>query len=451
MKCVPGADCAASTETRRNCSASNRWCVISSIFQKCTLATANLHRVQKILARSGTAPAQSTFCSDDDGLTFRPPTTGLPHAPPALTKLISVVQRNVPHPGARLRLAAAPAHTTHETKGDRVVISSDRTFSFSLSRAALLSAVALVAAAAVVLGLSWWLIGPNTAQAAYLAIMFLLSPAKALPIRLRLLAAAWAVAVAISGYLVGPLGLGPVLLGLVVVSFMQALFRLGPVASVNRSPVNFVVFASLGAVASSTSAGLGLVALGSVIGAGFVLALSTLLPAHTTTAPSPAPSPLRDRMEYGVLLGLGSALIVVVSSWLGFPFAEWTLISFCMILSVGIDGRLTRARDRVLGTVAGALLGTLVSLLPTPIPLIAGVLATVLCVAYLNLGNYTLFIAFLTPAILLTTSSEQSAVALGWGRITAVLLASVLALGLSFAAEWLPRVHRGKPGSQLSA
>ena len=87
--------------------------------------------------------------------------------------------------------------------------------------------------------------------------------------------------------------------------------------------------------------------------------------------------------------------------------------------------------ERVVGTVIGAIAATVIALTPAPIPIVVAVVATILCVAYLRQGNYTLFVAFLTPAVLLTTSADASAVALGVGRVEAVLVTGMLALGLT--------------------
>lgn len=313
---------------------------------------------------------------------------------------------------------------------------------FTLTKGAILYAVALVAAAAVILGSSWLLIGPITAQAGYLAMMFLLSPSRALPLRLRLLAAAWAVGVAIAGYLVGPFGLVAIVVGVIAVSFVQALFRISATASVNRAPVNFVAFASLGA---ATGPELWMVALGSVIGAAFVIGISLALPSKKkteseTVADAIPMTSFGERFQYGLILALGAVIILLGAEMVGFPYAEWALLSYCMILSVGQGSRLARARDRVLGTVLGAIAGTLLSFLPEPLPIVFSVLTAIICVAYLRMGNYTLFVTFLTPTILLTTTSDQPTLALGEGRIAAVLTSALLALALSAVSLQLTKL-----------
>lgn len=303
--------------------------------------------------------------------------------------------------------------------------------SLALTPSALRYATVLIAAVGAVVALTALVIGPTTAQAAYLAVMFLLSPSRSRSARIRVAAAATAVVVAISGYLVGPLGLSAIIAGLIVVSVVQAAFRLGDVAGMSRAPVNFVVFAAL----SSTGVALWQVALGSLIGAGFVLLLARVMPAK---GPEPEHSARRDRVDYGVTLTIGVVLIVLVAEWVNFEYTGWALLSYCMILAVGVDNRVSRVIDRVTGTVIGAIVATVVSLAAAPVPIAIAVIATVLCLAYLRTGNYTMFVTLLTPAVLLTTSSEASAFALGLGRVEAVFAAGAIALlltGLAGAAR----------------
>ena len=303
--------------------------------------------------------------------------------------------------------------------------------SFRLPLKALAYSGALLAIGAAVLGGTAWAYGPAVAHAGYLAIMLLLSPARALRPSVRAIAALWAVIVSIAGFLAGEFGEGVPLIGLVVVCLVQGLFRLGEVASLTRSPVNFVVFAGI----AQTDTQLWQVALGSVIGAACMLGIAQLMPPKRALPPPSRTAP--ERIAYGLMLAAGSVLIVLVSDALHFPFASWALLSFCMILAVGADQRRARARDRTIGTIVGAAAAVLVALLPDPAPFVVAVAAMFLCVAYLREGNYTLFVTFLTPAILLTSHPEGSMLALGAGRIEAILLSVVVAVICSAIAQWL--------------
>ncbi|MGO3885322.1 MAG: FUSC family protein [Mycetocola sp.] len=297
----------------------------------------------------------------------------------------------------------------------------------------LLFACALVAVAALVLGTSQFLIGPNTATAGYLTMLFLLSVVRTHSWRIRLTSIAWSVAVALLGYVVGGLGLGVTLVALVVVSVAQGFVTVGESALLNRSPVNLLAFASL----SVAGAQVWQVVLGSIIGALVIVTFSVLAQKrdkHTVT-----PLPMADRVSYGAVTALGAVIIVFVAELLDFPYVAWTLLSFSVIVSVGADQRTSRGMLRVLGSVAGVIIALLVALLPAPVPLIFAIVFMVLCVAYITVGNYALFVLFLTPAILLTTATEYSAFRLGLYRLEAVLFATVIALLCSWLVQVLAR------------
>lgn len=297
-------------------------------------------------------------------------------------------------------------------------------FSLRLERPAIVAALVLVGAVGVVLAPTALLIGPNTAQSAFITIMLLLSPLRAAQATARGAAAALALIVTLGGFLLGPLGIGAVLAGLVVVSLAQAFFRLGDVATMTRAPVNLLAFAGL----ASTGAALWQVVLGTVIGAAFTLAFARLLPASDA---APTTGTVTDRLVDGAALAIGAVVIVGVGELLAFPFTGWALLSLAMIMTVGADARTARSRGRVAGTIVGAVLATAVSFAPAPWPLIVAVLCGLLSVAYLRQGSYAVFVTFLTPAVLLTSSNELSAVQLGVSRLEAVLGAAAVAMLLT--------------------
>lgn len=305
--------------------------------------------------------------------------------------------------------------------------------SAALPPKAILFAALLVAVAALVLGGSQAIIGPNTATSGYLTILFLLSVVRADTWRARLLSAGWSLAVALLGFLVGGFGLWVTLAALVLVSLVQGFVAIGETALLTRSPVNLLAFATLG----QSGAEIWQVLLGTLIGSAVILGLAGLAK-NRDTAPHIV-VPARARIGYSVATAVGAALIVLGSELIGFQYATWTVLSFTIMLSVGADQRTSRGYQRVLGSIIGAIAAVLIAMLPAPFPLIAAVICLVLCVAYINVGNYTLFILYLTPAVLLTTASEHSLVVLGLYRIEAVLIASALALAFSFVLDYFSR------------
>ena len=305
---------------------------------------------------------------------------------------------------------------------------------FTLPGRAMAQAIVLFAAAVAVLWVAGALIGADAARVGYLTIMFLIGPARLPDPRLRVAAAAWAIVVTLAGFVIGPFGTTAVTAGLVVVCLVQGLFRVGEVAAMVRSPVNFVALAG---IAQSTDLQWWRVAVGALVGAAVVLGLSFVLP--PSAAARARPTPVRQRLVFGATTAVGSVIVVVVGDALDFPFVGWTLLSLCLILSVGEEDHLRRAEIRVLGTVIGAVVATVVSLLPGPGPVVAAALCGLACVAYLRAGQYFAFVVFLTPAILLTTTSDLDPLALGIGRVEAVLASAVLALALTAVAQWCAR------------
>lgn len=313
------------------------------------------------------------------------------------------------------------------TPGNSMVGSELRRAALSFKQ--LLFAAVLVAVAAVVLGGSQSLIGPNTATAGYLTILFLLSVVRAGSWRARLASTLWSLAVAVLGFTVGGIGLGVTLAALVAVSLVQGFVTFGESMFLTRSPVNLLAFASL----SQGGAEIWQVILGSVIGAAVIWAFASLAKSRTTVPSSH--TAFAEQAGYGIATAVGSVVIVVGADLLGFPYVSWALISFCIILSVGSDQRLSRSYLRVFGSLVGATLAILIAMLPAPIPIIAALICLVLCVAYVNAGNYSLFVLFLTPAILLTTASEHSLFVLAAYRLEALLLATIIALLCSFITQ----------------
>lgn len=318
----------------------------------------------------------------------------------------------------------------------------------ALPRQTIVYALILLVASLVVLGATRYFIGSNAAQAGYLAILLLLSPARAMPIKWAIGAAAWTVAVAMAGFYVGTTGhLWAILIGLAAVSMVQGLFSIGQVASMTRSPVNFIAFSALAA----SGAVWWHVLVGSIVGVAVITLMSVLFPPKNlktddVALQAPAPMvPLHQRIDSGFLVGTGAIILVLIGEYTPYSHTDWALLSYCLIVAVGFDNRFSRASERLIGTVIGATIATLVSLLPMPWPWVAAAVSMVLCVAYLRNNNYAMYVAFLTPTVMLTATTDDSTFHAGLGRIGAVLMAAVLALCLG----WL--TLRLEPAERLQA
>lgn len=318
----------------------------------------------------------------------------------------------------------------------------------ALPKQTIVYALILLIASAIVLGGTRYFIGPNTAQSGYLAILLLLSPARAMPLKWAVGAGLWTIAVAMAGFLAGTTGhLWAILIGLAAVSMVQGLFSIGQVASMTRSPVNFIAFSALAA----SGAQWWHVLVGSVLGIALITLMSVLFPSKNLKIDAvelraPAPLvPLDRRIDSGLLVAVGAIILVLIGEFTPYPYTNWALLTFCLIVAVGFDDRFSRASQRLGGTIIGATIATLVSFAPSPWPWVAAALCMVLCVAYLRNNNYAMYVAFLTPTVLLTASTGDSTFTMGLGRIGAVVLAAVLALVLSRLITTL------RPAEQLHA
>lgn len=291
-----------------------------------------------------------------------------------------------------------------------------------LDRKQIALALGLVMVAVIVLGGTSLLLGSQTAIAGYLTILFLLTIVRVQSWRAKIYSSVWSLAVAMLGYVVGGFGISATLLALLLVSLIQGFVTVGEAELLTRSPMNLIAFASL----SQNGGELWHVLVGSAVGIGVILAFSVV--SKPTKRERTVAATGRVRLGYGLATAIGSISIVVVSELIGFPYANWALLSYCVMLAVGVEGSHHRALMRILGSILGAILAVLISWMPEPLPIAAAVVCMVLCVAYITAGHYAAFVMFLTPAVLLTTASDHTALQLGYYRLEAVAVATVFAL-----------------------
>ena len=138
-----------------------------------------------------------------------------------------------------------------------------------------------------------------------------------------------------------------------------------------------------------------------------------------------------------VLVG---ATILVVES-LNVPHGYWAAMTLTVVLRpYGAETQML-ARQRVLGTVAGALLALgLVLVLPAWALLAATAVMVVLMVTYASVGNYAAQVTFMTPLIVLLGSAGGQPIPIAADRILATGAGAALAIGAALA---LARHERG--------
>ncbi len=301
---------------------------------------------------------------------------------------------------------------------------------FRLPTRTLLIATGIVAAGGVFLLMGRSLLGNPMIIAAYLTIMLLLAPSRRLTAEWQVAAAGWSVAVAVGGYLVGTTNTWVLVVAILVVSVVQSLFRFGRVATLTNSPVNLVLFAAMPQIDITLREA----AIGAIAGAIVIIALGPLLRERSVQAVET--DPIAVRIRSGLVLAVGCLILVGFSEATRFPHLSWALVSLCIILAVEVESRDERAGARIAGSVLGVLAASAAWFLPHPLPLVVAAVCAVLCLAYMSLGDYTLYVFFLTPAVMLTASGGWQ-LDLAVDRILAVLVAASVGLSLTQLGKFI--------------
>lgn len=300
----------------------------------------------------------------------------------------------------------------------------------SMPTRTLLIASGIVAAGGVFLFMGRSLLGNPMIIAGYLTILLLLAPSRRLTAQWQLIAAGWAVVVAAGGYLVGTTNKWVLVAAILIVSLVQSLFRFGRVATLTNSPVNLVLFSAMPQVGVELREAV----IGAAAGAIVVVALGPLLREPSTEIVKP--DPIAVRMRSGLVLAAGCLILVGFSEATRFPHLSWALVSLCIILAVEVESRDERAGARIAGSVLGVLVASAAWFLPHPLPLVVAAVCAVLCLAYMSLGDYTLYVFFLTPAVMLTASGGWQ-LDLAVDRILAVLVAASVGLSLTQLGKFI--------------
>ncbi len=139
---------------------------------------------------------------------------------------------------------------------------------------------------------------------------------------------------------------------------------------------------------------------------------------------------VRTSWRHASAMAASVGLVVFAITALDQPHGYWIPMTMTLVLRPYGRETLSIARDRISGTLAGAVLAlVLVLVLPDWAALLVGAALLVLIVAYAALGRYALEILFLTPFIVLlgSTGAATDTAELALQRIMATLLGAVLA------------------------
>jgi hypothetical protein len=133
----------------------------------------------------------------------------------------------------------------------------------------------------------------------------------------------------------------------------------------------------------------------------YILVVVSVLKLHVDAQPVPWAVAIRHAVVMAVACGSATA-IAVHYDW---PKAYWLVMTLAIVLRPYAVESLTMNRQRVIGTLAGAVLAAALSPLPRPFLLVSAAICMSLTLTYLLEKNYVLQVTFMTPMVIFLISS----------------------------------------------
>lgn len=165
-----------------------------------------------------------------------------------------------------------------------------------------------------------------------------------------------------------------------------------------------------------------------LIGGALVVGVATRMPRSAQAAGVEQRRAWRHAAVMALSVG---AVVYLVALW-QVPHGYWVALTLTLVLRPFDDQTMTKAGQRVLGTIAGALLALVAAaLLPIWALLVLLAASTVLSVAYAIAQDYTRQVMFLTPAVVLLGSAAGSPGLIASERALATLIGALLAAGIA--------------------
>lgn len=134
---------------------------------------------------------------------------------------------------------------------------------------------------------------------------------------------------------------------------------------------------------------------------GFVVLVVHLAKVHVEVKPVPYAVALRHAIVMAGACGAATALALHYE-W---TRSYWLVMTLAIVLRPYAHESLLRNRDRVLGTVAGAVLAGMLSPLPRGWQMLLAAICMALMLSYVMLKNYLLQVTFMTPMTVFLVSS----------------------------------------------
>lgn len=119
----------------------------------------------------------------------------------------------------------------------------------------------------------------------------------------------------------------------------------------------------------------------------------------------PAPVPLDVAKRHAVVMAVACGAATAVALYFDMPKAYWLVMTLAIVLRPYALDSLVKNRQRVLGTVAGAMIAALLSPLPRPWQVLMAAVCMTLMFAYMAQRDYVLQVTFMTPMVIFLVSS----------------------------------------------
>ncbi len=133
----------------------------------------------------------------------------------------------------------------------------------------------------------------------------------------------------------------------------------------------------------------------------FAILVVGLLKVHIDRAPVPFDVAVRHALVMAVACGATTA-VAVHYQW---PKSYWLVMTLAIVLRPYAIDSLVKNRQRVVGTIAGAVVAAALSPLPRPAQVLFAAICMALMFAYLTEKNYVLQVTFMTPMVVFLVST----------------------------------------------
>lgn len=163
-----------------------------------------------------------------------------------------------------------------------------------------------------------------------------------------------------------------------------------------------------------------------MLAAGLYVEIAVLLmKVHMAADPVPLKVALRHAVVMAVACG-ATAAVAVVYAW---PHAYWLVMTLAIVLRPYMADSLQRNRQRIVGTVLGAVIALVLSPVPHQWQLLLAAVCMCLMLAYLIEKDYTLQVTFLTPMVIFLVSTGTMSDTLSIGELRVLYTASACIVG----------------------